>query len=70
LHPTVLVPPGDDRALADACRRILADRAFGDRLAAAAAERLGQADPEAAVNAVADLYAHVLRAQLLPAETL
>jgi hypothetical protein len=48
----------------------LADRAFGDRIAAAAAERLGQADPEAAVNAVADLYAHVLRAQLLPAETL
>jgi glycosyltransferase involved in cell wall biosynthesis len=66
----VLVPPGDDRALANACRRILADRAFGARLAAAAAERLGQADPEAAVNAVADLYAHVLRAQPVPAETL
>ena len=66
----VLVPPGDDRALADACRRILTDRAFGARLAAAAAERLGQADPEAAVNALADLYAHVLRAQRVPAETL
>ena len=66
----VLVPPGDDRALADACRRILADRAFGARLAAAAAERLRQVDPEAAVNAVADLYAHVLRAQPVPAETL
>ena len=66
----VLVPPGDDRALADACRRILADRAFGARLAAAAAERLGQADPEAAVNAVADLYAQALRAQPVPAETL
>jgi glycosyltransferase involved in cell wall biosynthesis len=66
----VLVPPGDDRALADACRRILTDRAFGARLAAAAAERLGQADPEAAVNALADLYAHVLRAQPVPAETL
>jgi len=66
----VLVPPGDDRALADACRRILTDRAFGARLAAAAAERLGQADPEAAVNAVADLYAQALRAQPVPAETL
>jgi glycosyltransferase involved in cell wall biosynthesis len=66
----LLVPPGDDRALADACRRILADRAFGARLAAAAADRLRQADPEAAVNAVAALYAHVLRAQPLPAETL
>jgi hypothetical protein len=48
----------------------LADRAFGARLAAAAAERLGKADPEAAINAVADLYAHVLRAQQVPAETL
>ena len=65
----LLVPPGDDRALADACRRILADRAFGARLAAAAADRLRQADPEAAVNAVADLYTHVLRAQPEPAET-
>jgi len=65
-----LVPPGDDRALADGCRRILADRAFGARLAAAAADRLGQADPESAVNAVAALYAHALRAQPVPAETL
>jgi len=63
------VPPGDDRALADGCRRILADRAFGARLAAAA-DRLGQADPESAVNAVAALYAHALRAQPVPAETL
>jgi glycosyltransferase involved in cell wall biosynthesis len=65
----LLVPPGDDRALADACRRILADRAFGARLVAAAADRLHQADPEAAVNAVAALYAHVLREQPVPAET-
>ena len=66
----LLVPPGDNRALADACRRILADRAFGARLAAAAADRLGQADPEAAVNAVAALYSHVLRAQPLSTEAL
>jgi glycosyltransferase involved in cell wall biosynthesis len=65
----LLVPPGDDRALADACRRILADRAFGARLVAAAADRLCQADPEAAVNAVAALYAHVLREQPVPADT-
>jgi glycosyltransferase involved in cell wall biosynthesis len=66
----LLVPPGDDRALADACRRVLTDRAFGVRLAAAAADRLGQADPESAVNAVAALYAHVLRAQPRSAERL
>ncbi len=66
----LLVPPGDDRALADACRRILADRAFGARLVAAAADRLRQADPEAAVIAVAALYAHVLRTQPVPTETL
>ena len=66
----LLVPPGDDRALANACQRILADRAFGARLAAAAGHRLRQADPEAAVNAVAALYAHVLQAQPAPAETL
>jgi len=65
----LLVPPGDDRALADACRRILADRAFGAWLVAAATDRLHQADPEAAVNAVAALYAHVLREQPVPAET-
>jgi hypothetical protein len=56
--------------LANACQRILADRAFGARLAAAAGHRLGQADPEAAVNAVAALYAHVLQAQPAPPETL
>jgi glycosyltransferase involved in cell wall biosynthesis len=67
----LLVRPGDDRALADACRRILADRAFGTRLAAAAADRLRrQSDPEAAVDAVVALYAHVLRAQPVPAGTL
>jgi glycosyltransferase involved in cell wall biosynthesis len=66
----LLVRPGDDRALADACRRILADRAFGARLAAAAADRLRQADPEAAVDAVVALYAHVLRAQPVLAGTL
>ncbi len=66
----LLVPPGDDRALADACRRILADRAFGARLAAAAADRLGRADPESAVNAVAALYAHVLWAQAVSTEAL
>jgi glycosyltransferase involved in cell wall biosynthesis len=66
----LLVPPGDDRALANACQRILADRALGARIAAAAGHRLRQADPEAAVNAVAALYAHVLQAQPAPAETL
>ena len=66
----LLVRPGDDRALADACRRILADRAFGARLVAAAADRLRQADPEAAVDAVVALYAHVLRAQPVLAGTL
>jgi glycosyltransferase involved in cell wall biosynthesis len=67
----LLVPPGDDRALADACRRILADRTFGARLAAAAADRLRrQADPAVAVNAVAALYAHVLGTRPVQAETL
>jgi glycosyltransferase involved in cell wall biosynthesis len=65
----LLVPPGDNRTLADACRRILADRAFGAHLAAGAADRLRKADPEAAVKAVAGLYAHVLWAQPVPAET-
>jgi glycosyltransferase involved in cell wall biosynthesis len=45
----LVVPERDDRALALALRRVLGDREFGDRLAAAGRERVGATDYDAMV---------------------
>jgi glycosyltransferase involved in cell wall biosynthesis len=65
----LLVPPGDDEALAAACARVLGDACFGARLTDAARRRLERdARPEAVLDAVESIYDRVLGANRLPVD--